>query len=111
MNVVCTTCGQHPIHARGLCMRCYNRAYKADAAFARHYDARGKTCRICGDQVHAQGLCQRHYMRLYRTGRVVIGMTRPMRLCTADGCNRRHHARGYCEPHYRKARRLRSVVR
>lgn len=110
MNILCIECGQSPIHARSRCSRCYGRAYKADPAFARHYDRRGAACRICGDKAHAQGLCRKHYMRLYRHGRVAKGVLRPMRICSIAGCGRRHHAWGYCERHYFKAKRLRKAA-
>lgn len=110
MTLLCTECNQKPIHARGRCATCYSRAYKANPAFARHYEARDKTCRVCGDRAHAQGLCQKHYMRLYRHGRVAKGVSRPMRICKIEGCGKRHHGWGYCEAHYFKAKRIRKAA-
>lgn len=111
MNACCPYCPSgRPVHARGRCVTCYSRAYKSDPTFARHYEARNKACRICGDKAHAQGLCRKHYMRLYRHGRVTVGASKPMKMCKVEGCGKRHHGWGYCEPHYFKARRLRKAA-
>lgn len=103
----CTTekCGW-PVHAKGLCKRCYQRGWERLRRDTKISDYRGprfvfRSCSVpeCGRKHWAKGYCKKHYS-LYVA-------RRPDYSCTAHPeerkcalCPRLHYAKGLCKRHY-----------
>lgn len=78
----CSDCVDKRVYARGLCYKCYKRAYQqgnvtaegVDAAYKRPrtidpVTGKKKTCSYCGlDSVYAHGLCRNCHARKIRNG-------------------------------------------
>ena len=112
----CKTRGcREPVHARGLCQKCYDhlRKRRKESAGA---DTVPTNCQEpgCKRAHHARGFCQLHYDLKHRQR----GQAKPAdvrapdkstaeadTVCRAPGCELQHHAKGLCKIHYSRMRR------
>ncbi len=85
-------------HARGMCMRHYNR-WRASSADRPACEVDG-----CDRPQVARGFCMLHYQ--CAIGRTKVkGLDDPPKgqeRCTLPGCDRKHWARGMCQRHYER---------
>ena len=112
----CKTKGcREPVHARGLCQKCYDRLRKRrkESAGAETVPTNCKEPG-CKRAHHARGYCQFHYdlnhrmrgqskpadARALNESKVEVGT-----VCRAPGCELPHHAKGLCKIHYSRMRR------
>jgi hypothetical protein len=102
---VCTACQARPVHARGYCTICYQRAYRAGLIAVAHAGPH-HACTVagCARLAWAPGYCNTHYMRVLRHGDpLVCGQRgRPRQAWVCSICDRPHYARGFCRSHYAK---------
>jgi hypothetical protein len=103
--------GDVKIKARGLCGRCYQRAWKDGTLVGEVRPGRKPELRQCSKVdctlIHkAEGLCKRHLDEARRTGDL------PAAICTFQDCGRVQHIQriGLCLPHYRQRRAGKSLT-
>ena len=63
MNPACD-CGR-PVHAKGLCARCYAKARREQIRAGEHKPYAPRLCKVylCGAPYHAKGLCKKCYAK------------------------------------------------
>lgn len=118
---VCKARGcRSPIHARGLCQRCYDKMRKKNGGGVGQSGG-PRACKVpdCDRPHHAQGYCQRCYdiqrKKTREAQRKTAGPTgddsaqrgdpKAAIGCQAPDCNEPHHAKGYCKRCYSRLRR------
>ena len=94
-------CRGRKIRARGLCARCYVKAWRDGKFIKSNPDCKVDSCK--GNH-YGNGYCLAHYWQHRRNGlvtREVLGTTTDT--CTVQECQDSHRARGLCTKHYYKS--------